>query len=516
MEILREQSALRGGAPALIEGRGDRRRALSFAELDRATATAAATLRAHGLRPGDAVLLLHPVSITLYVALLGVFRAGLAAVFLDPSAGREHVARCAAMMPIRGLLGSRRALLLSLFAPPLRRIPVRLHAGSRRGAAENPSPVPRGADDPALITFTSGSTGQPKAVVRSHGFLVSQHRALASSIALEAGEVDLVTLPVFLLANLASGLTSVLPEVDLRAPGEVDAAVLVDQIRGEHVSRTAASPALLERLVAHCEQIGITLPDLRKIYTGGAPVFPRTLDALRRIAPGAAVVAVYGSTEAEPIAHVESGRISAADQEAMRNGGGLLAGIPEPCVRLRVIAHHDGPIGQMSQTAFDAVTQPPESAGEIVVAGDHVLKGYWQGRGDSETKFRVENEVWHRTGDAGRLDRSGRLWLLGRAAARIARGAEILYPFAVEAAVSSVETVRRSALAQVDGRVVLAVEPRDGQGGGELKRQITGQLAWARIDEIRLVAKVPVDRRHNAKVDYPALMRQLADPGDHA
>lgn len=515
IEILGRQAAQRRDAPALIEGRAGRRRVMSYAALDRAVAMAAAALQAGGIGPGDAVLLLHPVSIELYVALLGLFRAGAAAVILDPSAGRDRIERCAAMIPIRGLVGSRRALLFARLMPPLRRIPVRLHVGRLRAAAETSPPVPRQPHDPALVTFTSGSTGEPRAVVRSHGFLVCQHRALAQSIALEAGEVDLVTLPVFLLANLASGLTSVLPDVDLRAPGDVDPAVVVGQIAGENVSRVAASPALLERVAAHCSARGIVLPGLRKVFTGGAPVFPRTLRALCRVAPAAAVVAVYGSTEAEPIAHVAACDLDEADYATMCGGGGLLAGVPERSLALRVIAHREGgPIAPMTRAEFDAMTQPAGVAGEVVVTGDHVLKGYWQGRGDDETKFRVDGEVWHRTGDAGRLDAAGRIWLLGRGAARIRRGDRVLYPFAVEAAASTVAAVRRSALALVNGRAVLAVEFHERHDTAAARAQMARLLAWAGLDEIRRVAKVPVDRRHNAKVDYPALGRLLGDRGD--
>src|SRR4029077_2703793 len=87
------------------------------------------------------------------------------------------------------------------------------------------------ADTPALIRFTSGSTGQPKGAVRTHGFLLEQQRVIEKSLRLVAGDVDLATLPMFVLANLASGVTSIIPPADLRAPGAIDPMPVVRQIR---------------------------------------------------------------------------------------------------------------------------------------------------------------------------------------------------------------------------------------------------------------------------------------------
>src|SRR5438128_9621978 len=94
-EILQRHAAERPGAPAVVEetwtGGG---RVTTFAGLADAAARAAALLWRAGLRPGDAVLVFHPMSAELYVALLAIFRLRLVATFLDPSAGTDHVERC--------------------------------------------------------------------------------------------------------------------------------------------------------------------------------------------------------------------------------------------------------------------------------------------------------------------------------------------------------------------------------------------------------------------------------------
>jgi len=374
----------------------------------------------------------------------------------------------------------------------------------------------------ALLTFTSGSTGVPKAAVRSHGFLLAQHAVLADSIELEPGEVDLSTLPIFVLANLASGVTSVIPQCDLRRPGFVEPGPVLEQIERHRVTRTVGSPALYERLLrgsgaaadAGGKNDESRLGRLRKLYTGGAPVFPPLLRELRSALPRGRVIVVYGSTEAEPIAHLDWSEAEPADLDAMNAGRGLLVGRPVHQIELRILPNRWGaPIQAMTAGEFAGLALPPEESGEIVVSGPHVLAGYLNGVGDDETKFRVEGEVWHRTGDAGHLDALGRLWLLGRAGAVIRDERGAIHPFAAECAASRLPWIERSALAGRHGERLLAVElgPR---APADAARQVRETLSWARLDRVVRLPRIPVDRRHNAKVDYPALERELNRHGN--
>lgn len=511
--LLQAQAQHRPDAIALIAADGT----LTFRQLDHKAARTAALLEATGLRMGDPVLVFQPMSCALYVALLAIFRLGLIATFVDPSAGREHIERCCALCLPRGFIGSARAHLLRLRSPALRRIPhhfstgmavpsaTRLACAERLAAREEWAPV--GADSPALMTFTSGSTGQPKVAVRSHGFLLTQHSVLAHHLALKAGDVDLSTLPIFALANLACGVTSVIPDADLRRPGAINPAPVWRQLSALKVSRCAASPAFLERLVEHAERRDQTLDHIQHIHTGGAPVFPRLLERLAKVAPRAHVVAVYGSTEAEPIAHLDAADVSVDDAAAMRVGRGLLAGPPVAELSLRILRAQWGtPISPLSQAAFEHACLPVGEAGEIVVSGAHVLRGYLGGQGDTETKFDVDGERWHRTGDMGYLDSHGRLWLLGRAGARVVDARGELHPFAVECVAGMLPGVRRSALLAHEGRRILAIEGDERQLNlAELKHV----LAWAQLDAVLRLKRIPVDKRHNAKVDYPALLALL-------
>lgn len=515
--LLRAWAITQPNSPALIEAQNQT--CLSFAQLDDAVSRAAALLYQMGLRAGDPALVFQPMSGDLYVVLIALFRLGAIAVFVDPAAGLTNLERCCTLCPPKALIASTKAHCLRLRSASLRQIPLKLAIGFPLPGTiawstccqvdPQEQIAPCLPETPALLTFTSGSTGQPKAALRTHGILLAQQRSLAESLTLTAGEINLVTLPIFVLANLASGVTSLIPNVDLRFPGKINAAKVIQQIQTYHPHSTAASPAFLQRLVDYCEREGYPLSSFRKVFSGGAPVFPQLLGRLQRLAPQATVTTVYGSTEAEPIAHIQYEDMHAADLAQVSQGSGLLTGQPVSQIQLRILADRWGEaILPLTQAEFDQITLPPHTVGEIVVRGTHVLSGYLHGLGDAETKFQVEGSSWHRTGDAGYVDQQGRLWLLGRCSARIQDEWGILYPFAVEAAVSQLPQVHRSAFVQHQGKRVLVLEFRSTESVEIIQStliQLNQQLAWASVQQFLVVPQIPVDRRHNAKIDYPAL-----------
>jgi len=518
-EVLHNRAATYPERAAIIYTKHARSHTLTYGELDRAAAQAAGLLYQAGLRPGDVVLIFCPMSPELYIALGAIFRLGLIGMFLDPAAGIELIDRSCSICHPQALIASSRAHLLRFFSPALRRIPLKYSIGlpvpgavswaSDKRTAPYEQIHPCAPEIPALLTFTSGSTGQPKATVRTHGFLLAQHRALEKSLELMPGEVDLTSLPIFALANLASGVTSLIPDADLQRPAFINSAPVVAQIHAHQPTRTAASPALLERLADYCLKHGLRLPEFRKIFSGGAPVYPRLLEKLQSVAPTAEIITVYGSTEAEPIAHVSHQATQEEDIAAMLGGRGLLVGQPVPEIQLRILPNRWGtPIPSLSREDFVDACLTPDQAGEIVVSGKHVNTSYLNGNGNKETKFTVDGIPWHRTGDAGYLDHRGRLWLLGRCASRIDDAHGTLYPFAGECAANNYPGVCRAAIVSHGGRRILAVEFYDHGARTDLT-PLTQALAWVHIDEIQVHKRIPVDKRHNAKIDYPALYKLL-------
>lgn len=521
--LLSERVAVSGDRLAIIDNSRGANRTFTFTELELAASRIAAQLHAAGLRPGDAIVLLQPVSADLYILFIAILRSGFVALFIDPSAGPDSIERSCAIHPPKAFIGCGRAHWLRFISPALRRIPLKFSTdrpvlGARRLDSRNPAAVRTeieacSADVPAIIRFTSGSTGQPKAALRSHGYLLAQQRVLERSFALTAGELDLVTLPMFVLSNLGAGVTSLIPHADLRAPGSIPSGSLLREIETYRPQRIGASPALLENLADYCIQHSRPLDCFHKMFTGGAPVFPRLLDKLNVVAPTAGITAVYGSTEAEPIALLDHRTILSADRDRMAGGRGLLAGLPDAAIRLRILREECGPLGhRLTDGDVQSARLPAGEPGQVVVAGPHVQPRYLNDPADPEATLPVAGSLWHQTGDAGYLDDRGRLWLLGRCEARIKDSRGILYPFQVECIVLEDPRILRAALLAHDNRRVLVLESMTSIDTAAVRSKLTG----ASIDSIQVLRRIPVDKRHNSKIDYPALhsiLSRFVPPG---
>ena len=409
--------------PALIAGIGKKRHTVTFAELDQRVDGAVVMLKQQGLRAGDKVLLAVPISIDTYIVMLALLKAGMVIMHIDPAHGTSKVAQILKAWPPVAIVASKPILMLGLLFPELRRIQNRFVVGGHvRGAtslcvdraSEVPVPVVvRSAADSAILSFTSGSTGEPKALIRTHGFLRKQMEILNHLAKTSPDDIDFVAMPMFVLFNLANRVTSILPACNMKHPGRADPRIVLSQLHIERATRMVASPALLERLANHCLIQKQTIPELRCISTGGGPVGTTLPQRLRTIAPNAIIKTVYGSTEAEPIASIDELEVSVVDRTRTREGAGLLVGDPVRGCAVRIIQSQPGcAFGPLTAEAFENLCVSAGDAGEIVVTGEHVITGYADPARDRDTKIRVQDTVWHRTGDAGYFDVAGRLWLL--------------------------------------------------------------------------------------------------------
>ena len=484
---------------------------VTFGALRARVESCAAGLRAAGYQPGDRAVFMLPMSVDLYVAVLGALAAGGVAVFVDPWVPVRRIAGLAAAAQARAFIGSPRAHLLRLLAPALRRVPITvstpgplafLAAGHRldrfRGTLAVSDADP---DASALITFTTGSSGAPKGVNRTHAILAAQHRVIREEFPAEEADVDTTTFPVFALSNLAAGITTVIPPVNLRRIADANGSLIVESLRRHGVTTAAASPPFFDAVVAHCRRQRVAPPRLRRLVTGGAPVRDDQLRAWREGWPGAEIVVAFGSSEAEPVASITA-------EERLAVAGtreGFCVGRPVSAVRVRVVP--------ISRTALPALPPQVAGPGELLVTGPHVCRDYvGDAAAFAEHKVREpDGTVWHRMGDTGYVDDAGRFWLVGRVHSTIRRGGVDVHPQLVEQAARGDDArIRRVAAvgvpdAELGERVALVVE-----SDADVAPDVRARLAAARrpppVDKLVVTrAAIPVDPRHNSKVDYQRL-----------
>jgi acyl-CoA synthetase (AMP-forming)/AMP-acid ligase II len=409
-------------------------------------------------------------------------------------------------------------------------------------APAEPAGLARGAispADPAVIAFTTGSTGRPKPTVLRQRNLAAMMSMVLGHWGYDDGRevVDMTTFPMFWIIGLSAGGTVVVPPMDftLKGPGDADPAPLVRTIRECGVRSLFASPALLTNLAAYAQANGITLPTIERIVAGGAEV-PGPLFAQVKGVLGSTgeMYSDYGATEALPVTEIAGDEVVAADGTwaATERGEGLCVGRPLPGVEVRIVAIDDGPV----PTWADATELPVGEIGEVVVRSPHVSEGYHrQPRADEENKIAADPTdaagaadatdgtgagSWHRVGDTGYLDGDGRLWLCGRRSHRVVTDEGVAYPLCCEPVYNAHPAVRRSALVGLDGPpgrgrlAVVCIELRRGvdraAATAELDRLGRQTEATRLVDRIVLVDHLPVDRRHNAKIDRPRLAAELA------
>ncbi|MEM8795404.1 MAG: AMP-binding protein [Pseudomonadota bacterium] len=466
VQVFEAVTKAEGDRPAIIDGKG---RTVSFNGLQTLSEGYAAGFRARGIGKGDRVLIAMPVGIDLFAALAAIWRLGATVVFPEPQLGLAGLRHAARITKPKAFLSSGWYRLLGFLVPDLLFLPMRLTPIAKTGATVSDHSEEA---DTALISFTSGSTGNPKAIARSHSFMMAQAASVKPLLSgAEADDRDLVAFPVFVLACLSLGITSVLPAWPLKRPDKADAETLTTQIARDRVTRLLIPPVICETLAR------TALPfSLRAIFTGGGPVFPDVMAALSKKIPGVRLVAVYGSTEAEPIAHLDFHDTGPDDFTAMRNGAGLLAGDTVPDIEIAIVD------------------------GEIQVAGAHVNETYLNPDDAIENKVLRDGRIWHRTGDAGRLDETGRVWLEGR----WSKNGTALSPLRIETAARYWPGLRKSALAEISGKMVLAVEGDERSLKAWHKRATSLGVA-----DVRPVKEIPMDRRHRSKVDMARLRKLL-------
>ncbi|HEY8211132.1 MAG TPA: fatty acid CoA ligase family protein [Myxococcaceae bacterium] len=491
---------------------------ITFEALRERAGCVAARLRASGIGPGDRVLLMIKPGVEFAAAFFGTLAVGAVAVLIDPGLGPRRMLECVTSVRPKAMISVRALHVMRLLRPNAFRsvelvVSERPFPGARsfRHLLEGEpwmEVAPRRPEDAAIITFTSGSTGEPKGVVIPHRVLKAQVRTFQALFDLSGNDLVLAAFPALILLGPGLGVPVVLPEIDARRPALFDPTKLVDTIRRYGTTHSFGSPAIWGPVGRYCEQHGVTLPTMRRLAMGGAPIAPEILERFAgRLAPDAEVTTPYGSTEAVPVAIANTAELRA--EWAQGPGRGVLVGRPVEGAEVRIVQISDGPLSE-------AVPLGTGEIGEIAVRGDIVSPAYF-GRPDADALAKIPDAggTWHRMGDLGYLDERGRLWFCGRKSERVETKEGALYTARVEPLFSSDARVRRVALVGVgsrpEQRAVLVVEPepahwpRSASARRELADAVlakgaSGPPEVRALRDVLFNPRLPLDIRHNAKI----------------
>jgi acyl-CoA synthetase (AMP-forming)/AMP-acid ligase II len=474
--VLDEPIARAGDRIALVQGS----RALTYRALGDRIARLAAGFAGLGLRRGDRIVLLMPNRPELVESLWAAFHGGFVAVpvnwHLHPDEVDYIVRHCGAAAVV---VSDETAPATSALPDAVRVLRVGRADGSGTGldyedvlALSPSSMVDTDDGDPAWLFYTSGTTGRPKGATLTHRNLAAMTEAYTRDLDPVAdGSVYLHAAPLthgsglYLLPSTARGATQVIaPGISFCAP---DFVRLIEEHQVTHAAFLA--PTMLRRVVD--EARGRSLPSLRSIVVGGAPLYQEDLrDAVGVVGP--IVVQMYGQGEA-PMTITVMPASEALDH-------------PGSCGR----AFHGVEI-----RVADAGGEPvPDGAdGEVLVCGDVVMSGYWD---NPDATAATLAGGWLHTGDIGHLD-TRYLYLTDRAKDVIITGGANVYPREVEEVLLTHPAVREAAVVgvpdpewgeSVRAFVVAAGDPTP----GELIEHCRDRLAsFKKPREVILVTELP-------------------------
>ncbi len=430
---------------------------MTWAELEGRIDAVAAGLAAHGLVAGHRVAICGPNSIEFVVAYFATLRAGYVAVPINPDSTAAELRAMINDCGARVLFTAARQPLDNVHQIPL----TAAGLDELSDVAALPLSSPRDPEALAVLLYTAGTSGEPKAAMLSHRALLSHLRSVASFEILDSESVVLAMLPLFHVFGLNAVLGSwVASGARLVIMDGFDG--FAEVLAAEHITNVPLAPPVLARILDD-EQAIAALGSVTTVVSGAAPL-PVDLRDQFTAHTGHRVDQVYGLTEAAP------GVSATLGGEVLGHGH---VGRHLPGVELRI---GDG--------------AEPTEPGEIWIRGDNLFSGYWpDGHGGP-------GELgWFPTGDIGYL-LDGELFLVDRARELIIVNGFNVYPAEVEEAigelpgVDSVAVVGRSS--RRTGEQVVAFVTGTSLSVETINDYCAGRLAkFKRPSLVQLVDELP-------------------------
>lgn len=412
---------------------------VTYAQLLRQCLAVARALRERGLANGDRVAIVLPNSFEFVAAYYGTMLAGGIAVLLNAAAKERDFTAWLSDSGARFVCCEDANTELARAMSGLDDRPVVLSASAQveqpfgvAAATEAALTVPLHADDPACILYTSGTTGRPKGVVLSHRNLLSNSAAIVEYLHLTSADSIVTVLPFYysygssiLHTHLQVGARIILQK-NFLYPHAV-----VDTLAQERATGFAGVPPTFALLLSRVKLQTYDLAALRYVTQAGGAMPAAITERLCEALPHVAVFVMYGQTEA-------TARLTYLPPDRLRSKLGSV-GIPVAGVEIEIRREGDG------------APASAQEAGEIWARGPNIMLGYW--RNEAATR-EVIRDGWLRTGDMGRLDEDGFLYIVGRRSDMIKAGAHRIHPQDIEDVISELPQVQEVAVVGVDDELL--------------------------------------------------------------
>ncbi|MER7180740.1 AMP-binding protein [Streptomyces hyaluromycini] len=434
--------------------------AVSFRDLDQRSDALAIALTEGGFAAGDRLALYTQNDPAFVVGLLAAWKAGGVAVLVNPmNKARElsHLLRdsgATALLSLddlylsvaREVLDGGQTEVRQVFVAsarddqkrdderviPVARTPaipgaLRLTDVFARHGDRKPAPVGVNAEKEAVLTYTSGTTGVPKAAINTHRNLTFNTHTYREWMKLSQDDVVLGIAPLFHITGLVGHVcVSLVVGSKLVLAHRFDGRVVLDAIREHRPTFTVGAITAFNRLSGLPGASKDDFASLRAVYSGGAPIAPQLRDKILA-RTGMDIHNCYGMTETTSPTHAVPLGVSApVDPDT----GALSIGVPVFNTSVRVIDD-------------DGTELLPGETGELVVSGPQVTPGYWNKPAETADKL-VDGEL--HTGDIGLMDEDGWFYLVGRKSDMIIASGYKVWPREVEDVLLGHPAVREAAV----------------------------------------------------------------------
>jgi acyl-CoA synthetase (AMP-forming)/AMP-acid ligase II len=509
---------------ALGKGRYEK---VSYLELEQLSNQLALGFLDLGVKKGTRVVVMVKPSLEFFSIVFALFKIGAVVVAVDPGMGMKNLGECLKEAEPTVFIGTPTAhLARSIFRWASKTLSLNIIVGNKfiSGKISLDAVRERGekstghiiiettASDMAAILFTSGSTGVPKGAVYNHGNFIAQVEMLRETYDIKPGEIDLATFPLFALFAPALGMTSIIPIMDFTHPGNVNPENIIEPINKFKATTMFGSPALLDRVGRYGEINNVKLNSLNRVLSAGAPVSHAILNRYQKLLrDDVEIYTPYGATESLPVSSIGSKEVLNETGLLSDKGKGTCVGMPVSNIDVKIIKITDVPIPNWD----DSLLVDTNTIGEIIVKGDQVTALYFNRFRSTELAkmYCSDGGFYHRMGDLGYLDETGRLWFCGRKSERVVLKEETLFTTQCEGVFNQHKYVKRTALVGItEGdhtKPVICIEAEKGIDHEALMNELSIQgnsfVHTRLIKDFLFHPGFPVDVRHNAKINRQSL-----------